>query len=228
MKFWERIKIFFNGSTTVLLFIVAFLIMSLFAMYKTDFNTLEDPKKISKEEVDSLKKEMCKYKYHIYQEKLTDMIEEYIDRNSQGSIISADTIVKYSLKYDVSVSFVLAQAQVESHFGTRGIAKRTNSVFNVGTFDNGDILYKYNHPNQSIEPYIKLLKQDYLIDGKDVQDLMKTNNFVNHSGYRYASNNHYEYQIRRTYNEIKDSTKIALVEDKIKNLPIKNIKTINL
>jgi flagellum-specific peptidoglycan hydrolase FlgJ len=105
-------------------------------------------------------------------------------------------------EYDMDLFFVLAQGQLESHFGTRGLASKTNSVFNVLAYDgrtynqickNG----KYENPNHSIEPYIKLLKTKYLVNGRTVDDLLK--NFVDVSGHRYASDPKYERTLRSIY-----------------------------
>ena len=66
--------------------------------------------------------------------------------------------------------------QVESHYATKGTAKKTNSVFNVGAYDghsarkqikNG---FGYDNPNDSIEPYLILITSNYLVNGKTVYD----------------------------------------------------------
>lgn len=217
MKILEKLKVTFNRTSMTMLFIVSFLIVSLLMVCKTEFHVVEKGN-ISQAEIDSLERHINYYKYHVYKEKLINSVNEYIRENSTNSKVSGDTIVKYCLKYDISIPFVLAQAQVESHFGTKGVAVRTNSIFNVGTYDNGIILYRYKHPNESIEPYIKLLKNDYLISGKNIEDLMQANNFVNHSGSRYASNIHYEYHVKKTYNKIKQSTRIYDLKFKLDQL----------
>ena len=108
-------------------------------------------------------------------------------------------------QYNVDLVFVLAQEHVESHFGTKGTARRTNSVFNVGAFDghsarrqikNG---YGYKHPDHSVEPYLKLLTNNYL-DGKTEFDLLES--FVNAEGQRYASNPKYEKLMQEKYAQV--------------------------
>ena len=88
-----------------------------------------------------------------------------------------------------------AQGQLESHFGTEGIAAKTNMVWNVGAFDNKsaeDIINDKNkntaisHPDKSIEPYIRLLYSTYLVDGKTEKDMFIK--YVDKNGKRYASN----------------------------------------
>lgn len=107
-------------------------------------------------------------------------------------------------EYGVDIFFVLAQGHIESHFGTRGMAARTNSVFNVYAYDGlkyADINRrgKYEHPDLSIIPYLKLLRDQYIVDGKTEIDLM--HNYVNKDGKRYASNEQYETLLTNMYNK---------------------------
>ena len=113
-------------------------------------------------------------------------------------------ILRQCEKYDVDIFFVLAQGHLESHFGTRGMALRTNSVFNVLAYD--DKSYdaicsngKYKHPDLSLVPYLKLLKSRYLIDGKTETDLMV--NYVDVDGHRYASSKEYEVNLTNMYHK---------------------------
>ena len=101
--------------------------------------------------------------------------------------------------YDIPL--LLAQLQIESHFGTTERARRTNSMFSVGAYDNGVDAVKYPDQNASIEPYIKLINKNYLLDGKkDVDQLLQ--NFVNGAGNRYASDKNYEKHLIVTRNKI--------------------------
>ena len=117
--------------------------------------------------------------------------------------------------YCVDVRLALAQGQIESHYATAGTAKKTKSIFNVGAYDghsasrqckNG---FCFNNPNESIEPYLILLTEKYLVNGKTEQDLM--NNFVNYKGMRYASSKTYEKAIKSTYNKINRTTKLDIL-----------------
>ena len=132
----------------------------------------------------------------------------YIDDNSFGSKMNAKKFINACYNENFDIILALSQAQIESHFGTRGIAARTNSVFNVGTFDNGVILYRYSHPNSSIYPYISLMKKSYLVNNKSAKDLLKPRSFVNYRGSRYASLKAYEYRVKKTYDYILDNTEI--------------------
>ena len=78
--------------------------------------------------------------------------------------LKPETLVKVSIESGIDLPFIMAAAHQESCFGATPRAKRTNSVFSVGSFDNGKNLAVYSHPDESIEGYIKLLNNDYLIN----------------------------------------------------------------
>ena len=144
-------------------------------------------------------------------------VEKYIDKIAPTSKLDAKLIVTLCDKYDLNVTFVLAQALIESHFGTRGKAAITNSVFNVGTFDNGEIRYRYFHPNESVEPFMQLLKKEYLVD-KNLSDLIKDRGYTNVKGKRYATSEIYEESLRTMMLKINMETSIELYEQTL-NLP---------
>ena len=139
---------------------------------------------------------------------LVRSVQEYIDQNSSHSALSPLVLLEMCEKYDVDIRFVLAQAHVESHFGTKGLAARTNSVWNVGAYDglNDSQIsrrFKYDHPDDSIEPYLRLLKKRYLIEGKTEMDLVKK--YVSSDGKRYATYQNYEQEIQ---NKLQNMTQI--------------------
>lgn len=142
---------------------------------------------------------------------LAQQVDNYIICAAPSSSLSGLVLLNNCLKYDIDICFVLSQAEVESHFGTAGIARKTNSVFNVFAFDghsyneinkNG----KYRHPNDCVEPYMRLIKQDYLVNGKTEYDLL--NNYVNKNGKRYASSEDYEHILYDKIVKIKNTTNI--------------------
>ena len=124
----------------------------------------------------------------------------------------------------MDIVFVLAQAELESCFGIAGIAKKTNSVWNVGSFDGRPSEYiiknnlGYSHPNNSIEPYINLIKTKYLSKNKTEKDLMR--NFVSNSGHRYASSRTYEQKLSKIYHKINKNTNISQYYNDYKTLYI--------
>lgn len=149
---------------------------------------------------------------NVYSQSLEIEVDNYIKSIAPTSKLSGKDIVEKCLEYNIDIAFVLAQGQIESHYGTTGTARKTNSVFNVGAYDghsankqnkNG---FGFNNPNDSIEPYLILLTNEYLVNGKTEYDLM--NNYINYLGMRYASNNNYERMLKSIYNKIKKTTNI--------------------
>ena len=112
----------------------------------------------------------------------------------------------------VDVRFAMAQAEAESHFGTKGVAAKTNMVWNVKAYDNrtaDDMIKKGDaktHPDMSIEPYLILLTNEYLVNGKTEYDMF--DKFVDSNGKRYASNPNYETMVLNIYNRINENTKL--------------------
>ena len=134
---------------------------------------------------------------------LVENIDLVIRECAPSTCINGLAILRGCEKYDIDLFFVLAQGQLESHFGTKGMAAKTNSVFNVFAYDghNYDKINKngkYSHPDHSIEPYLQLLANDYMSNGKTEQDLMVE--FTNVNGNRYASSESYETSLVNIYN----------------------------
>lgn len=155
--------------------------------------------------------DMNRLKYENIKYELVTSIDDYIQTVAPHSSLNGLAIVDNCLKYNMDVCFVLAQGQNESQFGTTGLARKTNSVFNVLAFDGHkfeDIHErgKYKYPDESIEPYMELLQKDYLVNGKTEFDLM--HKYVNKQGKRYASSETYESALKNTYLKIKNTTKI--------------------
>lgn len=150
-------------------------------------------------------------KYQQSKSQVVDEVDRYIKQVAPTSTLNAITLFELCEEYDIDVKFVLAQGHIESHFGTKGMAKRTNSVFNVFAFD-GESYHKiskngkYKHPDFSIEPYLKLLREDYLSIDKTEYDLM--NKYINNEGKRYASDPSYESKLLKQFNYIGNGTKI--------------------
>ena len=172
--------------------------------------------------------------YWDYKYQLTSEIQNYINTIAPSSNLRAYALIDECEKYNIDIKFVLAQAEIESHFGTKGIGGKLNNVFNIGVFDGYSPEkvaknFKYDYPNESIEPYLKLLTERYLID-KLEEDLMI--NYVDINGRRYASDEHYEEKLRNKYNIISTSTKIDEYQALMKSDAIKcnrytNLITIN-
>ena len=180
------------------------------------------------------KKQMQNYTYEVmrheallnYQEcksKLVKEVSAYIDSIAPTSSLTGYAVVENCEKYDLDIKFLLAQGQIESKFGTCGMATKTNSVFNVGAFDKSSYdqingKYKYEHPDFSIEPYIQLLYKDYITATKTELDLMIK--YVNKNGQRYASNPDYETHIFNLYEKIDANTNISELQGELRRYKI--------
>lgn len=144
-----------------------------------------------------------------YSKKIED-VKKYMEfalKNQGFSMDSTDlkpeTLVDASIKNNFSLAFMLAAAHLESDFGATKRAQKTNSVFSVGSYDNGKDAVTYDDPNDSVQGYIDLINRDYLVDGKTLDDLVKDGQFVNYMGKRYASNPKYEKSMRYLINLVK-------------------------
>lgn len=117
--------------------------------------------------------------------------------------ITPESIVLNAHQYGFDIPLALAQAHQESCFGMTPRAKRTNSIFSVGLWDNGHNKNTYATQDESVGPYMQLINQDYLQNGKKkVSDLLIPGGFVNYAGDRYASDRKYENNIRYLRNKI--------------------------
>ena len=116
--------------------------------------------------------------------------------------LKPETLVSASMETGFDLPFLLAAAHQESCFGATPRAQRTNSVFSVGSYDNGKNMKVYSDPNDSVDDYIDLVNRRYLTDGKTLTDLLKPGCFVNDQGKRYASDKGYEGKIRQLRNSI--------------------------
>ena len=120
--------------------------------------------------------------------------------NSTG--LKPETLVMASIKKNFDLPFLMAAAHQESCFGATPRARRTNSVFSVGSYDNGKNVVTYKDPNDSVEDYIDLIQGNYLVNGKTLADLMTPGKFTNGIGKRFASDKGYENKIKSLRNRI--------------------------
>ena len=142
--------------------------------------------------------------YYRSKDALVDVVDSYIKEIAPSSVMNGITFVNKCDEYNMNLFFVIAQAQVESSFATKGLGQKMNSAFNVKAYDGKGSKYmdKYDHPDDSIEPYIILVKKNYMVDSKTEMDLM--NNYVNFEGKRYATNPDYEEMMLSTYKKLID------------------------
>jgi flagellum-specific peptidoglycan hydrolase FlgJ len=147
--------------------------------------------------------------YYGAKDTLVDAIDAYIKEIAPASVMNGLAFVNNCDEYNMDLFFVVAQAQVESSFATTGLGHKMNSAFNVKAYDGKGSKHmdKHSHPDESIEPYIKLLKTDYLYDvstGETKTEMDLMNNYVNFEGKRYATNPDYERMMLSTYKKLTD------------------------
>lgn len=161
--------------------------------------------------------------YHRWYAEYVFEVQRYISTVAPTSNLRGYALVELCEKYNVDIKFALAQGEIESHFATTGLGAKICNVFNVGCGDGKSIneidsQYKKQYPNESIEPYLKLITTRYLV-GKLEGDLME--NYVDVNGRRYASNPLYEEMMRTKYDYITKNTKIDEYRDKAKSYAVK-------
>lgn len=149
--------------------------------------------------------------YWVYKSAIVDEVELFMTNKVKRHNISALVLLNECDRYDIDIRLPLCQGLIESHYGTAGLASHTNSIFNMGAFDGNKLdqilgIYKYTHPNQSIGPYLRLLRNSYLGNSKTEKDLLK--NFVNLSDKRYATYERYEEELNIVWEEINTTTKL--------------------
>lgn len=205
-KFINKYKTLLENTSIVLLLVTIFatLLYVIICYVKTPADTIYSP----------LYVQTCVHtlKYNAAKLELVNEVDNYIKSIASQSSLDGYVIVEECMNSGIDICFVLAQGENESHFGTTGLARRTNSVFNVYAFDGQTHEQisekgKYKHPNYSVAPYIELLKNDYLVNGKTEYDLMD-GEYVNKNGSRYASSETYEKALLAKYTKIRQSTKI--------------------
>ena len=155
--------------------------------------------------------EMNQLTYDSIKSVLVEQVNSYIQQSAPTSALDGLVVVNNCINYDIDICFVLAQGEIESHFGTKGLARKTNSVFNVYAFDGKELHEinkngKYKHPDDSVEPYIELLKREYLVENKTEYDMLKK--YVNYRGNRYASAPDYEQKLSSKIEKIQQTTDI--------------------
>jgi len=168
-------------------------------------NGLNMDDKSKMEMISSIKSEYKKQ--DIFNQKVNavrDCMESYAKLNGydvNAIPLSPEALVKACDKHDYDLPLALAQAKLESVFGLAARALRTKSVWSIGSFDNGKNLATYPTANDSIEPYINVMKSDYLAN-KSIDQMLTPGNMVNQLGQRYASDKNYETTLRSLRNKI--------------------------
>ena len=117
--------------------------------------------------------------------------------------VTAEDFVRVAYEEDIDLPLLLAAAWLETMMGTSGVCvtRGTNSMYSVGAWDDGTTRNYYDSKVESMRHYAQIIKNDYL-RGRNIETLLKDGNFVNKNGHRYASNPHYERNLRNIRNKI--------------------------
>jgi hypothetical protein len=200
----EKLKQFFDWTTLIFIGLVATCIV-MCAKIGTAHEMMKNPKpKIEIVEKSAIDKNV--QEFYEARTQLAIEVDNYIKAVAPTSKLNALNLIDLCSLYNVDLRLALVQGHVESHFGTKGTAAKTNSVFNVGAYDghsanrqkrNG---FGFRHPDDSVEPYLKLLTSSYLVNGRTENDLLYK--FVNVHGMRYASSTNYESALRTRWARI--------------------------
>ena len=168
------------------------------------FDVTKEKHYFKKNYVFEVYRENLELDYYRSKDALVDVVDSYIKEIAPSSVMNGIAFVNKCDEYNMNLFFVIAQAQIESSFATKGLGQKMNSAFNVKAYDGKGSKYmdKYDHPDDSIEPYIILVKKNYMGDSKTEMDLM--NNYVNFEGKRYATNPDYEAMMLSTYKKLID------------------------
>ena len=205
-----KTQVLFNGITTSLCLII----VSILTVYVVTWIKPNKEENIGYDTATEYIREL-QISYQGVKSDLVDLTQHYIDSVAPNSGLRALVLVENCEKYGIPVTFTLAQGEIESHFGTKGLAYRTTSIWNVGAYDGHslmDISHKYANPNDSVIPYLDLLINNYL-PNKTVEDLLES--FVDINGNRYASDKHYETKLSDKYKYITDNYRIDELQSRL-------------
>ena len=203
-------QVIFNGITNSLCLII----VSILTVYVVTWTTPDKEESVGYDTATEYIREL-QISYQGVKSDLVDLTQHYIDSVAPNSGLRALVLVENCEKYGIPITFTLAQGEIESHFGTRGLAFRTNSVWNVGAYDGhnfNNISHRYSNPNESIVPYLELIINNYL-PNKTVEDLLES--FVDINGNRYASDKHYETKLSDKYKCITDNYRIDELQERL-------------
>lgn len=188
----------------VLKYVVLGLFFGLISFGVHTFSTVKEKQHIEKNYVFEVYRQNLELDFYGAKDTLVDAIDSYIKEIAPSSVMNGIAFVNKCDEHNMDLFFVVAQAQVESTFATKGLGQKMNSAFNVKAYDGKGSKYmdKHHHPDESIEPYMVLVKKYYMGDSKTEMDLM--NNYVDLSNKRYASNPEYETMMLSTYKKLVD------------------------
>lgn len=188
----------------VLKYVVLGLFFGLISFTVHTISTVKERHYFEKNYVFEVYRQNLELDYYGAKDTLVDAIDSYIREVAPSSVMNGIAFVNKCDEYNMDLFFVIAQAQVESTFATKGLGQKMNSAFNVKAYDGKGSKHmdKYHHPDESIEPYMMLVKKYYMSDSKTEMDLL--DNYVDCNNKRYASNPNYESMMLSTYKKLVD------------------------
>ena len=188
----------------VLKYVVLGLFFGLISFTVHTISTVKERHYFEKNYVFEVYRQNLELDYYGAKDTLIDAIDSYIREVAPSSVMNGIAFVNKCDEYNMDLFFVIAQAQVESTFATKGLGQKMNSAFNVKAYDGKGSKHmdKYHHPDESIEPYMMLVKKYYMSDSKTEMDLL--DNYVDCNNKRYASNPNYESMMLSTYKKLVD------------------------
>ena len=139
--------------------------------------------------------------------KLIEEVEGYIFANFPKTHKTIPTtLVEIGLEHKIDILFMMAQTQIETHYGTLGAGRETSrrSLFGVAN-------RKYNSYEKAINDYVSILKKSYLTRSRTEKHLMR--NYTTTNGKRYAENPNYEVDLKGAYTNINKKTRIKLLQE---------------
>ena len=140
---------------------------------------------------------------------LINEVDAYMNRISRNNRMSAAHIVNKCLEREFDISLLLSQAHLESHFGTY---TRGNSCFGIKG-------KRYGSTNESVNDYIRLIQEKYMITRTPEQLIANNFNIEGSSRYRYATAG-YGSKIRVIRRNIINKTKIHQLFCNIKDMKV--------
>lgn len=144
-------------------------------------------------------------------QELVNEVDKYISKKAYRQKFHKDIsehLVEVALKNNFDIAFAMAQAEIETCFGTAGIGVSRRSMYGV--------YITYRSHNASTDYYIDLVKRKYLGKKRTFEQL--ANNYVTLSGARYSKNPKYEYHFKSAWANIKSNTKISRLQKRYESI----------
>ena len=145
---------------------------------------------------------------------LVEEVEKYIFKKSPKSNHGLPKIiVEHGLKHDIDIMFMMAQSQVETNYGSMGAGRENSrrSLFGIA-------IKRYNSYENATNDYCRILKRNYLTNGKTIDNLLR--NYVTKHGTRYAEDERYEIVLSGAYMAINEKTNIKSLQQQYQDLSI--------